>query len=66
MEMIHTNFSRGNYSGERKAEERRDGFVLPHMWTLYLGQMQQCGGLGSHDKGRAHMEDMGIGRKPKT
>jgi hypothetical protein len=23
-------------------------------------------GLGSHDKGRAHMGDMGIGRKPKT
>jgi hypothetical protein len=23
-------------------------------------------GLGSHDKGRAHTGDMGIGRKPKT
>jgi hypothetical protein len=22
--------------------------------------------IGSHDKGRAHTEDMGIGRKPKT
>jgi hypothetical protein len=23
-------------------------------------------GLGSHDKGRAHPGDIGIGRKPKT
>jgi hypothetical protein len=23
-------------------------------------------GIGSHDKGRAHMGGMGIGRKPKT
>jgi hypothetical protein len=23
-------------------------------------------GLGSHDKGRAHTGDIGIGRKPKT
>jgi hypothetical protein len=23
-------------------------------------------GLGSHDKGRAHMGGMGIGKKPKT
>jgi hypothetical protein len=41
-------------------------YVIPHMWTLELGQMQQVGGLGSHDKGRVHTGDMGIGRKSKT
>jgi hypothetical protein len=41
-------------------------YVLPHMWTLDLGQIQHVVGLGSHDKGRAHMGGMGIGRKSKT
>jgi hypothetical protein len=36
------------------------------MRTLALGQMQQCGWIGSHDKGRAHTGDTGISRKPKT
>jgi hypothetical protein len=49
-----------------QAQKTKKSYVLPHMRTLELGQMQQVGGLGSHDKGRAHTGDMGIGRKPKT
>jgi hypothetical protein len=42
-------------------------YVLPCMWTLDLGQMQQCGWTWITRKGeRAHTEDIGIGRKPKT
>jgi hypothetical protein len=44
----------------------KDINVLPHMRTLDLGQMQQCGWTWDTDKGRAHMGDTGIGRKPKT
>jgi hypothetical protein len=40
--------------------------VFPHMWTLELGQMHQCGWTWIINKGRAHMGDIGIGRKPKT
>jgi hypothetical protein len=36
------------------------------MQTLDLGQMQQCVGLGSQDKGRTHTGDTEIGRKPKS
>jgi hypothetical protein len=36
------------------------------MWTLGLGQMQQYGWLGSHDKGKAHMGDIVIARELKT
>jgi hypothetical protein len=36
------------------------------MWTLDLSKYSNVVGLGSHDKGKAHMGDMGIGRKPKT
>jgi hypothetical protein len=31
-----------------------------------LGKCSNVVGFGSHDKGRAHMGDMGICRKPKT
>jgi hypothetical protein len=35
-------------TGEHHSEQDHSGsadqklYVLPHMWTLYLGQMQQC------------------------
>jgi hypothetical protein len=48
------------------AQKTKKSYVLPHMWTLDLGQMQQCGWTWSHDKGKAHMGDTGIDRKPKT
>jgi hypothetical protein len=35
------------------------------MWTLDQGQIQQCVGLGSHDKRRAHTGGMKIGKKHK-
>jgi hypothetical protein len=49
-----------------QAQKTKNCICLPHMWTLDLGQMQQCGWIGSHDKGRAHFGDREIGRKPKT
>jgi hypothetical protein len=36
------------------------------MRTLDLGKYSNVIGLGSHEKGRAHTGDTGIGRKPKT
>jgi hypothetical protein len=41
-------------------------YVLPHLRTLDLGQCSNVVGLGPHDKGRAHLGDIEIGRKPKT
>jgi hypothetical protein len=41
-------------------------FVLPHMRTLDLGQIQQCCWTPSHNKGRAHTGHTGIGKKSKT
>jgi hypothetical protein len=40
--------------------------VFAHMGTLDLGKYSNVVGLGSHDKERAHMGGMGIGRKSKT
>jgi hypothetical protein len=42
-----------------------------HMFSLicrlYIwGKYSNVVGRGSHNKGRSHMGDMGIGRKPKT
>jgi hypothetical protein len=36
------------------------------IWTLDLGQMQQCCCTWAHAKGRAYTGGMGICRKPKT
>jgi hypothetical protein len=44
--------------------EDQKSYVL-HMRTLDLGKYSNVVGVGSHVKGRAHMGDMGIGRKPK-
>jgi hypothetical protein len=58
-------------TGEHHSEQGYPGsedqksYVLPHIQTLDLGQMQQCG-YQCVCKGRAHMGDMGIVRKPKT
>jgi hypothetical protein len=41
-------------------------YVLPHMRTLDLGKCSNVVRLGSHDKGTAHIGDMGIGKKHKT
>jgi hypothetical protein len=48
--------------GQPGSEDQKS-YVPPHMWTLDLWQMQQC---GSQDKVRGHTGDIGIGRKPKT
>jgi hypothetical protein len=59
-------------TGEHHSEQGQPGsedqklYVLPHMRTLDLGQMQQCGWTWITRKGRAHTENIGIGRKPKT
>jgi hypothetical protein len=59
-------------TGEHHSERGQPGsedqklYVLPHMRTLALGQINNVIGLGPHDKGRAYMGDMEIGRKPKT
>jgi hypothetical protein len=38
-----------------------------HMLTLQIyGKCNNVVGFGSHDKGRAYMGDIEIGRKPKT
>jgi hypothetical protein len=50
--------------GQPSSEDQKS-YVLPRMRTLNLGQMQHVVGLGSHDKGRAHLGDTAIGRKPK-
>jgi hypothetical protein len=49
-----------------QAQKTKNHYFLPLMWTLDLGQMQQCDGLGSHAKGRTHTGSMGTGRKHKT
>jgi hypothetical protein len=61
----------GEYHSEQGSpgSEDQKSYVFPHMQTLDLGKLQQCGWtwiLGSHDKGRAHTGSMGIGKKPKT
>jgi hypothetical protein len=46
--------------------KKTENHVIPRILTLDVGQISNVVGLGSHDKGRAHMGGMGIGRKPKT
>jgi hypothetical protein len=48
------------------SSEDQKSYVLPHTWILEQGKYSNVVGLGSHAKGRAHMEGMGIGRKPKN
>jgi hypothetical protein len=61
-----------NGTGEHHSEQGQSGsedqksYVLCHMQTLIQGKGSNVVGLGSHDKGRAHTGDIGIGRKPKT
>jgi hypothetical protein len=58
----------GEYHSEKgqPASEDQKSYVLPHMQTLDLEQMQQYGWAWITKKGRAHTGDIGIGRKPKT
>jgi hypothetical protein len=61
-----------NGTGEYHSEQGQPGsedqksYVLPHMRTLDLRQCSNVVGLGPPEKGRAHMGDIGIGRKSKT
>jgi hypothetical protein len=49
-----------------QAQKTKKSYVVPHMWTLDLGQIQQGDWtLWSHDKARAHKGGMRIGKKPK-
>jgi hypothetical protein len=58
----------GEHHSERSqpGSEYQNSYVLPHMQTLDLRPKQQHGWTWSHDKGRTHMGDTGIDRKPKT
>jgi hypothetical protein len=49
-----------------KAQKTKKSYVLLHMQTLDLGQIQQGYWTWSHDKERAHKGSMRIGKKPKT
>jgi hypothetical protein len=70
MKSYHSQVNGWNWRTSLRARSARlrnqKSYVLPHMWTLAVGQMQQCGWTWIHDKGRAHTGDIGIGRKPKT
>jgi hypothetical protein len=52
---------------ERSARLRRPKIVCSHSYVNFRSRENTAMwlDLGSHDKGRAHMGDMGIGRKPK-
>jgi hypothetical protein len=61
----------GEYHSEQgqPGSEDQKSYVLPHINICGLQIYGKCSnvvGLGSHDKGRAHIEVIGIGRKPKT
>jgi hypothetical protein len=44
--------------------QKTKNHVIPHMWTLDLGKCNNVVGLGSHDKGRAHIGDVGMVENP--
>jgi hypothetical protein len=49
-----------------QAQKTKKLYVLPHIQTLDLGQMQQCGWTWVIRQGRAHTGGTGLDRKPKT
>jgi hypothetical protein len=57
----------GEHHSERgqPGPEDKNSYVLPRMQTLDLNKCSNVVGLESHDKGRTHTGDIGIGRKPK-